>query len=210
LNELLDAWNDPANQMAGPQQVTFLLTDIVGSTALTSQIGNAGAQRVVRAHNAIARTAAKAFKGREVKHTGDGMLLLFPDPAGAARAAMDIQQEATNYAKDNPTAPLVLRVGVHQGDAVFEDGDYYGAAVSVVNGVTGAIGNTEIGCTAAIRKKVAGAAFRFEDLGIRTLKGSPTGIELFKLLWEPKRSTTKTVLEYRQIGTAPADGSSSS
>jgi len=209
LNELLNAWNDPANQMAGPQQVTFLLTDIVGSTALTSQIGNAGAQRVVRAHNAITRAAAKAFKGREIKHTGDGMLLLFPDPAGAARAAMDIQQEATNYAKDNPAAPLVLRVGVHQGDAVFEDGDYYGAAVSVVNGVTGAIGNTEIGCTAAIRKKVAGAAFRFEDLGIQTLKGSPTGIELYKLLWEPKRPTGKTVLEYRQIGTAPAAGGSS-
>ncbi|TAL02083.1 MAG: hypothetical protein EPO08_08125 [Rhodospirillaceae bacterium] len=203
ITDLLAAWNDPSGQGAEPQQNTFLLTDIVGSTALTSQIGNAGAQRVVRAHNAIVRAAAKAFKGREVKHTGDGMLLVFPDPTAGARAAMDIQQEATNYAQDNPSAPLVLRVGVHTGDAVLEDGEYYGSAISIVNGVCAVVDGGEICCTVAIRRKVASSAFRFEDLGMRTLKGSATGIEVLKLLWEPKRSAGPGVLEYRQIGTAP-------
>jgi class 3 adenylate cyclase len=204
LTELIDSWNAPdASAGAGaPQQVTFLLTDIVGSTALTSQIGNAGAQRVVRAHNAMCRAAAKAFRGREVKHTGDGMLLVFPDPTAGAKAAMNIQQEATAFAQDNPTAPLVLRVGVHVGDAVFEDGEYYGTAVSVVNGVTAVVDGGEICCSAAVRNKV-GTAFRFEDLGLRTVKGSPTGIEVSKLLWEAKRPTGPGVLEYRQIGTAP-------
>src|SRR5262249_12646779 len=60
VSQLLGIWNDmPAGGTA--QQITFLLTDIVGSTALTSQIGNAGAQRVVRAHNAIARAATKTY-----------------------------------------------------------------------------------------------------------------------------------------------------
>ena len=124
LPDLLGKWNDPLNQTGEPQQVTFLLTDIVGSTAMTSEIGNAGAQRVVRAHNAICRAAAKAFRGREVKHTGDGMLLIFPDSTAGARAAIDIQQEANTFALDNPAAPLVLRVGVHTGEAVYEDSEY--------------------------------------------------------------------------------------
>ena len=199
VNELLAVWNDPSSQVPGPQQFTFLLTDIVGSTALTSQIGNAGAQRVVRAHNAIARAAAKAFRGREVKHTGDGMLLQFPDPSAGARAAMDIQREAADYAHNNPTAPLVLRVGVHTGDAVLEDGEYYGSAISIVNGVCAVVDGSEISCTGAIRRKVAGPAFRFEDLGMRTPKGSSSSIEVFKLLWEPKR-VAPGMLEYRQIG----------
>lgn len=208
LTELLAAWNDPSSQAAGPQQITFLLTDIVGSTALTSQIGNAGAQRVVRAHNAICRAATKAFKGREVKHTGDGMLLVFPDPAAGARAAIDIQQEATAYALDNPTAPLVLRVGVHTGDAILEDGEYYGAAVAVVNGVTAVVDGGEICCSVAVRKKIEGGTFRFEDLGVRTVKGSPSGIEVAKLLWEFRRRTGPGVLEYRQIGTTLAGNQS--
>jgi len=203
VNDLLAVWNDPSTPAAGPQQSTFLLTDIVGSTALTSQIGNAGAQRVVRAHNAIVRAATKAFKGREVKHTGDGILVLFPDPMAGARAAMDIQREATAYAQDNPSAPLVLRVGVHIGDAVLEDGEYYGSAISILNGVCAVVDGGEICCSAAIRRKVAGPAFRFEDLGLRTLKGSSATVEVHKLLWEPKRPTGPGVLEYRQIGTAP-------
>jgi len=208
LNDLLTAWNDPTGQTAGPQQITFLITDIVGSTALTSQIGNAGAQRVVRAHNAIARTAAKAFKGREVKHTGDGMLLTFPDPTAGVKAAMDIQQEAANYAHDNPSAPLVLRIGVHIGDAVLEDNEYYGSAVSVVNGVCALVDGGEICCTTAIRRKVSASAFRFEDLGTRSLKGGGGSVEVSKVLWEPKRQPAKGVVEYRQIGTAPTAGNS--
>ena len=64
-----------------------LFCDLVGSTALTSKLGNSGAQRVVRAHNTVVREALKEFKGREVKHTGDGLLCTFIDAAGAAKAA---------------------------------------------------------------------------------------------------------------------------
>jgi adenylate cyclase len=205
INEILARWSDPGQRGAEPQQMTFLLTDIVGSTALTSQIGNAGAQRVVRAHNTIVRAAAKAFRGREVKHTGDGMLLIFPDSTSGARAAVDIQQEATGFAKDNPTAPLAMRVGVHTGEAVFEDGEYYGPAVAIVSGICAMVDAAEICCSATVRQKVP-AVIRFEEMGAHKVKGAASPIDLVKLLWEPKRSATKTVLEYRQIGTTPNSG----
>jgi class 3 adenylate cyclase len=202
--DLLIRWSDPAgNQAAEPQQMTFLLTDIVGSTALTSQIGNAGAQRVVRAHNAVARAAAKAFRGREIKHTGDGMLIMFPDSTAGVRAAIDIQQEAFGYTQDNPTAPLVLRVGLHTGEAVVEDGEYYGSGVTLATAACALAEPNEICCTQTIRNKVP-STFRFEEMGARTLKGSAEPVPMHRALWEPKRSASKSVLEYRQIGTTPS------
>ncbi len=203
LTEILTKWNDPLNQAGEPQQVTFLLTDIVGSTAMTSEIGNAGAQRVVRAHNAICRAATKAFRGREVKHTGDGMLMIFPDSTAGARAAMDVQQEGNTFALDNPAAPLVMRVGVHTGEAVYEDGEYFGPAVATVNGVTSVAGNGEICISAAVRQRLP-TLLKVEEIDTRAVKGSATPIQLFRLLWEPKRAMAKApVLEYRQIGAQP-------
>jgi adenylate cyclase len=210
LAQLLTRWHDTAAAATASerQDVTLLLTDIVGSTALTSQIGNAGAQRVVRAHNSIVRAAAKAFRGREVKHTGDGMLLAFPDAGTAARAAIDIQQESCNFADANPTAPLSLRIGLHTGEALLEDGEYYGPAVAAVNGVCAHASANEIACTAVLRRKLP-AALKVEDMGQLTFKGSAERIGVFKLLWEPKRAKTKSVLEYRQIGNAPGGGETS-
>jgi adenylate cyclase len=205
LTDLLVRWNDPLNQTGEAQPVTFLLTDIAGSTAMTSEIGNAGAQRVVRAHNAIARAATRAFRGREIKHTGDGMLMIFPDSTAAARAAIDIQQEAATFSLDNPAAPLAVRIGVHTGEAVFEGGEYYGPAVAGVNGICAAAAPGEICCSMAVRQKMP-SSLRTETLGAKVLKGSATATEVFKVLWEPRRAAAKGVLEYRQIGAPPAAG----
>ncbi len=201
--DVLKQWNDQRGSDA--QQFTFLLTDMVGSTAMTSELGNAGAQRVVRAHNILVRAAAKAFRGREVKHTGDGILLIFPDATFGTRAAIDIQQEAANFAAENPGAPLAMRIAVHTGEAVYEDSEYYGPAVTTVNGLCSALETGAIGVTAAVRQKMP-TSLKFEDLGSVSLKGIAQSVHIMKLLWEPKRIGKKPALEYRQIGTAPPGG----
>ena len=200
LSDLIKQWADPNIRGAEIKKVTFLLTDIVGSTALTSKIGNSGAQRVVRAHNAAARAACKNFRGTEVKHTGDGMLLTFPDAAAAARAAMEIQSEGSAYARDNPDAPLVMRIGVHTGEASFEEGEYYGPALSFLNGVCAAAGDSQIFLSDEAKNRCVGPAFRFQDMGKRTLKGSDISAQVHKLEWTPKIKAVKGPLEYTQIG----------
>jgi adenylate cyclase len=200
LPELIGQWADPNVRGAEVKKVTFLLTDIVGSTALTSKVGNAGAQRVVRAHNAAVRAATKNFRGTEIKHTGDGMLLTFPDAAAAARAAIEIQQDATNYAKDNPDAPLVLRIGVHTGEAGYEEGEYFGPALGILNGVCAAAGENQIFTSEEVKTRCVGPAFRFQDIGRRKLKGPEQEAALFKLEWTPKSKAVKGPLEYGQIG----------
>ncbi len=200
LPDLIQQWADPNVRGAEIKKVTFLLTDIVGSTALTSKLGNSAAQRVVRAHNAAVRAATKNFRGTEVKHTGDGMLLTFPDAAAAARAAIEIQQEGSAYAKDNPDAPLVMRLGIHTGEASYEEGEYYGPALSVLNGVCAAAGDGQIFCSEEAKSRSVGPAFRFQEIGRRKLKGSQAESLLFKLEWTPKIKAVKGPLEYKQIG----------
>jgi adenylate cyclase len=136
----------------------------------------------------------------EVKHTGDGMLLTFPDAAAAARAAMDIQQEATAYARDNPEAPLILRVGIHTGEASFEEGEYYGPALGVLNGICAAAGETQIFCGEEVKGRCVGPAFRFQDMGKRRLKGSDLEAQVYKLDWTPKAKAPAGPIEYTQIG----------
>ncbi|MBY0511900.1 MAG: adenylate/guanylate cyclase domain-containing protein [Rhodospirillaceae bacterium] len=200
LPDLIAQWADASARGAEVKKVAFLLTDIVGSTALTSKLGNSAAQRIVRAHNSAVRSAAKNFRGTEIKHTGDGMLLSFPDPAAAARAAIEIQQEGTAYARENPDAPLVMRLGVHFGEASFEDGEYYGPALAILNGVCAAAGNDEIYCSEDAKAKAVGPVFRFQDMGKKTLKGSGLECKCFKLEWTPKIKAPKGPVEYTQIG----------
>jgi len=200
LPDLIQQWADPNVRGAEIKKVTFLLTDIVGSTALTSKLGNSAAQRVVRAHNAAARGAAKNFRGTEVKHTGDGMLLTFPDAAAAGRAAMEIQQEGAAYARDNPEAPLVMRLGIHTGEASFEEGEYYGPALSVLNGVCSAAGDGQIFCSEEAKSRCVGPAFHFQEVGKRKLKGTDREAVLFRLEWKPKAAQPKGPVEYTHIG----------
>ena len=202
LTDLLREWSDPTARGGRAESIVFLLTDIVGSTALTAKLGNSAAQRIVRAHNAVARAAVKDFKGREIKHTGDGMLLTFADAGSAAKAAMYIQQEAHTYATDNPEAPLSLRVGLHTGQAAADEGEYHGEAVLLLDGICAAGEAGQIVCSEEIAAR-AGTNLRFFDLGPKLLKGTEIERKVFRLDWTPKMKPPGP-LEYRQIGTQPA------
>src|SRR6266576_698843 len=72
---------------------TVLFTDIVDSTTLTQRLGDEMAMEFLRVHDHIVRGALAATKGREVKHTGDGIMASFVSAAAAVRCAMQIQRE---------------------------------------------------------------------------------------------------------------------
>src|SRR5262249_21284623 len=70
---------------AGLRAIMF--TDIVGSTEMTARLGDAAALELVRVHDALVRRGIATHRGREVKHTGDGIVAAFDDVANAVRAA---------------------------------------------------------------------------------------------------------------------------
>jgi Protein of unknown function (DUF4242) len=77
-----------------------MFTDIVGSTEMTARLGDSAALELVRVHDALVRRGLEAFGGREIKHTGDGIMASFDKVANSVRAASDIQRRFAAYNAD--------------------------------------------------------------------------------------------------------------
>lgn len=101
---------------ADPGIRTVLFTDIVNSTLLTQRLGDEKAMELIGLHDTIVRHALTAGHGREVKHTGDGIMASFVSAASAVRCALQIQSQLAQRAQDD--LPLKLRIGGAAGEPV--------------------------------------------------------------------------------------------
>src|SRR6476659_9612018 len=95
---------------------TVLFTDIVESTSLTQSLGDDVAMELLEIHDSVVRDALKALHGREVKHTGDGIMASFVSAAAAVRCAAQIQRELAQRAGEQSNHPVRVRIG---GAALF-------------------------------------------------------------------------------------------
>src|SRR3712207_2542304 len=110
--------------------VTFLLTDVEGSTALWEQAPEAMRAALAR-HDALFEAAVAEHRGVHIppRGEGDSRFAVFSSASGAVAAALAIQRAFA--AEDWPTPrPIRVRIGVHSGEAELRDGDYYGSAVN--------------------------------------------------------------------------------
>lgn len=110
--------------------VTFLLTDIEGSTRLWETAPEA-MQTALERHEALAREILRAHRGELIKSRGEGdsLFAVFTHPADAVQAAALLQ--CAFQAEPWPDeVPLPVRMAVHTGAATLRDGDYYGGAVN--------------------------------------------------------------------------------
>ncbi|MBT7357161.1 MAG: adenylate/guanylate cyclase domain-containing protein, partial [Rhodospirillaceae bacterium] len=109
LNTAMTEWNKPKStneKTSGP--VTVLFTDIAGSTNMTQTLGDAVAQQIVRAHNRIVRDALSKFNGKEIKHTGDGIMASFATTSNGVEAGADMQKGTVKHNAANQDLPLGL------------------------------------------------------------------------------------------------------
>ena len=109
--------------------VTFLFTDIEGSTRLWEREPQA-MQAAVARHDALLAAAVEEHTGNVVKTTGDGMLAVFGSAPQAARAALAIQRALRDEAWDAAIGQLRVRAALHTGTAELREGDYFGTAVN--------------------------------------------------------------------------------
>jgi len=180
---LLQDWNLPEKRAAIPSIFTFVFTDIVGSTAMTQRLGNAGAQKAVRAHNTAVRGAIQSYKGREVKHTGDGIMATFPDPPSAVAACIKIQREIASHNTANPTVDVHLRIGINAGEAVEEENDFFGAAVQMTARICDKASKDNIWVSQAVVDACKGQKFGFIPRGAFEMKGIQGSKRLFEVGW---------------------------
>jgi class 3 adenylate cyclase len=117
-----------ANTRAWPRgTVTFLLTDIEGSTRLLQRLGDAYSA-VLRDVRALIRTSVRRAGGHEVDARADEFFAAFADPASALDAAVEIQRGLA--ARDWPRGERVcVRIGIHSGRSTLSENGYVGIAV---------------------------------------------------------------------------------
>ena len=106
--------------------VTILFTDLVGSAALFARHGDEAADAVRREHFAALRAAVAEHGGREVRSTGDGLMVAFASAVAAVRCAVDMQR-----ATAAPPAGSSCSVGLDAGEPLADGDDLYGTPVIV-------------------------------------------------------------------------------
>ncbi|MGH9283706.1 MAG: adenylate/guanylate cyclase domain-containing protein, partial [Acidimicrobiales bacterium] len=152
--------------------VTFLFTDIEGSTRLLQELGD-GYAAVQDEHAAIVRRAVAEAGGVEVSTHGDAFFVAFRSPAGAVRAALAAQRELAAH-DWSPGRPLKVRMGVHTGEGSLGGDDYVGIDVHRAARIADAAHGGQVIVSDATRALVrhalpAGASLR--DLGVHHLRG---------------------------------------
>src|SRR5215475_7873581 len=162
---------------------TILFTDVANSTTLTQSLGDEAALAILGVHDMIVRDALSALGGREIKHTGDGIMASFVSAAGAVRCAMQIQRELDKHAKANPDRSLKVRVGAAAGEPVEQHNDLFGTTVQLASRLCTHAQPEQILVSNAIAELCLGKGLLFEDLGKVILKGFGSPVHAHSAAW---------------------------
>jgi class 3 adenylate cyclase len=160
----------------------ILFTDLEGSTALGQRLGDDGAVRLLRIHDDIIRGALARHAGREIKHTGDGIMASFSSVQAALDSAVDIQRGFAAYnASHEPT--LRVRIGISAGEPVAEGNDLFGATVQLAARLCDYAEPGMIVVSGVVRDLSIGKGFVFGRGGEARLKGFPDRVSLYEVTW---------------------------
>jgi class 3 adenylate cyclase len=127
--QFLGRMNEPVDSAQLAPFRTILFTDLQGSTSLLQEAGESGFMVLLREHDLILRRALVTFRGREIKHTGDGIMASFDDVVGALECSLAIQEGFEARAAEGATPELRVRIGVAAGEPVDHNGDLFGSTV---------------------------------------------------------------------------------
>jgi predicted ATPase/class 3 adenylate cyclase len=165
--------------------VTFLFTDIEGSTRLLQQLGDRY-PAVRDQHAAIVRQAIQAGGGTEVSTEGDSFFVAFPSPLGAVRAAVTAQRDLAAH-DWSPAPPVLVRMGLHTGEGVPGGDNYVGIDVNRAARIAAAGHGGQVLVSDATRGLVEHAlpeGTSFRDLGEHRLKDIALPVQLHELVVE--------------------------
>ena len=131
--------SDPVDhsQVAKPFR-TILFTDLKGSTSLLREVGEPAFMRLLEEHDLIIRRSLVAWRGREVKHTGDGVMASFEDVGNALDCSLAIQDGFQARMSDGAAAELLVRIGIAAGEPVDHNDDLFGSTVNLASRICAA------------------------------------------------------------------------
>jgi TolB-like protein/class 3 adenylate cyclase/tetratricopeptide (TPR) repeat protein len=171
----------------------ILAADVAGYSRLIGVDEEGTLQRLKAIRAKAIDPAITAHRGRLVKTTGDGLLVEFASVVDALRCAVEVQQEIAGRGADTPADRRIeLRIGIHQGDIVVEDGDIFGDGVNVAARLEALAEPGGICVSARVQEDAAGRLdLSFDDLGEQNLKNIARPIRVFRV--GPHKASTLPV-----------------
>jgi class 3 adenylate cyclase len=159
-----------------PERVlaTILFTDIVDSTARAAAAGDRDWRRLLERHDELVRRELVRFRGREIKHTGDGFMAAFDGPARAVLCAGAVTEGVRGLG-------LEVRAGVHTGECELRGEDLAGMAVHIGARVGARAVSGEVLVSNTVKDLVIGSGLEFSDRGAQELRGVPGEWRLYAL-----------------------------
>ncbi|KPH07074.1 adenylate/guanylate cyclase domain-containing protein (plasmid) [Rhizobium acidisoli] len=134
--------------------LTFLFTDLRGSTALYERVGDLAAFDLVRAHFRVLHEIVATEAGAVVKTIGDAVMATFPSPDRAVAAALRMREAMLRLNAEHGSDDLLLKIGIHEGPCLAvnlnDRQDYFGQTVNIASRVQGLADPNVIMTTEAI------------------------------------------------------------
>ena len=165
---------------------TVVFTDLEGSTGLAHAVGDSAYMRALTEHDVIIRRALVAEQGREVKHTGDGIMAAFAAVDHALACALAIQDGFERRRATGARPELRVRIGLAAGEPVDHNDDLFGSTVNLASRICGAARGGQILVAELVHELGVDCGFSFSDRHERTLRGFPGKTALFELLGGPQ------------------------
>jgi class 3 adenylate cyclase len=161
----------------------IMFTDLKDSTRMTTLYGDAKALHLLHVHNALTRNALNAHRGREIKHTGDGIMASFASVPDAVECAIAIQKAFAAYNQEHAETPLYLRIGLSAGEPIEEHGDLFGKAVQLAARLCAHAEPAQILIDQVVLDQWSGKQLPFADLGEVTPKGFAYAVRVYEVQW---------------------------
>jgi hypothetical protein len=151
--------------------VTFLFTDVQGSTRLLHQLGAERYAAALHEHRGVLRAAVARHGGVEVDTQGDALFVAFPTAPGAAQAALEAQAELA-------AGPIRVRIGLHTGTPHLTDEGYVGVDVHKGARIAAVTHGGQVLLSESTRRLIEADV---RDLGLHRLKDLTAPERLFQL-----------------------------
>ncbi|MBM3599664.1 MAG: adenylate/guanylate cyclase domain-containing protein [Alphaproteobacteria bacterium] len=184
LADALDRWNDRSEKRGASDYVCVMFTDIVGSTDFTQTHGDVAQYELIKAHNAIVRSALADNAGREIKHTGDGIMAAFNSAYDGVVASIQIQRAVKGHNLQHAELPIGLRIGLNAGEPIKEGADLFGSTVQLAARVCAVAEPGQVVISYVVQGLCAAKNLTFTNLGARQMKGFKDPIEVYRVMWE--------------------------
>lgn len=165
---------------------TIMFADVCDYSGINERLGDVRAHELLREYTDIIRRNVSEHGGREVKSSGDGVMVAFTSASRAFRCAVAVQRSLDERNRSGAVESIRAHIGVHTGDVVRDGDDFLGSTVIVASRLADAAGPDEI-LTSAVARDLADGSREFGFVGPRevTLKGLADARQVYSVRWQP-------------------------